>query len=90
MLELRIKSADGTLTTLAVSSRDLTKAKLLFADELFLGMDKYAIGQTGWQTFSLDIPVSPGKGEIRIALISEGPGNDLHSVLLVDNIRFAR
>ena len=56
-----------------------------------------AIGQTGWQTVSVEIPVSYGKGFIALMMYSEndpsiggsgGSGNHLHSALLVDNIRF--
>jgi len=88
-IELIIRSANGNVTRLVVSSEDLIEAELMFGDMLDLPEGKLAIGQTGWQTFSRYIPVSSGKGEIKIILSSRGGGNKLHSALLVDNIRFA-
>ena len=88
IIELSIKSANGNVTRLVVSSKDFIETELMFGDMLELPDGKLNIGQTGWQTFSLDVPVSPGKGEIKIMLSSEGEGNDLHSALLVDNIHF--
>ena len=86
IIELSIKSANGNVTRLvAKSSDDISMVE----DTLYIGENQLAIGRTGWQTLSVDVPVSSGKGEIKIMLSSEGKGNGLHSALLVDNIRFA-
>jgi len=86
IIELSIKSANGNVTRLvAKSSDDISMVE----DTLYIGENQLAIGRTGWQTLSVDVPVSSGKGEIKIMLSSEGGGNGLHSALLVDNIRFA-
>ena len=47
------------------------------------------MGMTGWQTLSLEVPVTSGEGEFKIMMRNEGSGNGLHSALLIDNIRLA-
>ncbi len=91
-IRLKVLSADGTITQLEANVGNIP----MFEDTLRLPGGDIAIGQTGWQTVTAEIPVTPGKGEIAVMMISEndpelggdGDGNNLHSALLVDNIRF--
>ncbi len=92
-IRLSILRPDGKVTHFAVKVGNLP----MFEETLHLPEGDIPVGQTGWQTVSVEIPVSSGKGFIAVMMYSEndpsiggegGEGNHLHSALLVDNIRF--
>ncbi|RKZ73486.1 MAG: hypothetical protein DRR19_30955, partial [Candidatus Parabeggiatoa sp. nov. 1] len=92
-IRLSILRPDGKVTHFAVKVGNLP----MFEETLHLPEGDLSVGQTGWQTVSVEIPVSSGKGFIAVMMYSEndpsiggegGEGNHLHSALLVDNIRF--
>jgi len=91
-LRLSLVSPDGLMTPLVANVGDIP----MFDSTLTLPEGEMAIKQTGWQTASVEIPVTGrGKGFLSIIIHSEndpsiggfGESNNRHSALLVDNIQ---
>ena len=94
-VRLSLVNPDGQMTPLVANVGDLP----LFDSTLQLPEGEMPIKQTGWQTVSVDIPITGnGKGFLSIIIHSEndpstggfGKGNKLESALLVDNIQLIR
>jgi len=94
-VRLSLVNPDGQMTPLVANVGELP----LFDSTLHLPEGDMPIKQTGWQTVSVDIPITgSGKGFLSIIIHSEndpsiggeGESNNLQSALLVDNIQLIR
>jgi len=95
MVRLSLVNPDGQMTPLVANVGELP----LFDSTLHLPEGDMPIKQTGWQTVSVEIPITgSGKGFLSIIIHSEndpsiggeGESNNLQSALLVDNIQLIR
>ncbi len=85
-IELRMKDSNGKVNQFVLIPSDDESMK---EGTLYLEPDIIPVGLTGWKTISGEIPVTSGKWEMQIRINNVGSGNNLHSVLLMDNIRLA-
>ncbi len=101
-IRLNLVDPNGHMTPIVVNVTEVSMSD----SSLQLPESEIAIKQTGWQSTSVEIPIteskqdfsSSGKGFLAIIMHSEndpsiggeGESNNLHSALLVDNIRISR
>ena len=99
-IRLSLVDPNGNMTSIVANVAEIPMSD----SKLQLTEGEIAIKQTGWQSTSVEIPItesdfsSSGKGFLSIIMHSEndpsiggkGESNNLHSALLVDNIKISR
>ena len=84
-VQIKLQTPDGSIHTLAYESVNSSDFSPVGGVSLPGGDD--TVGQTGWKTVAVNVPVTQGAGKYRIFITDKGD-DIFDSVLLMDDIRF--